>query len=97
MLEMLVAHYAAGNKARFASMLGVRPQTINTWLSRNTFDSELIYSKCEGVSGDWLLSGEGSMLKADSHERSLESLCRSLLLLDARRSEIMGELSDMLK
>lgn len=64
MLEMLVNHYCDGNKSQFANKLGIKPQTINTWLTRNTFDENLIYSKCEGISGDWLLNGgEGEMLR----------------------------------
>lgn len=65
MLEELIDHYADGNKAKFARMLEVSPQTVSTWASRETFDAELIYTKCEGISGDWLLSGEGPMLKKD--------------------------------
>lgn len=64
-LESLVNYYTNGNKAKFAAKLGIKPQTINTWLGRNSFDIELIYSKCEYLSGDWLLSGgEGEMLRA---------------------------------
>ena len=65
MLEELIGYYADGNKDKFHQMLGVAPQTINEWIARETFDAELIYTKCEGVSGDWLLSGEGPMLKKD--------------------------------
>lgn len=64
-LESLVNYYTNGNKAKFAAKLGIKPQTINTWLGRNSFDIELIYSKCEYLSGDWLLSGgEGEMFRA---------------------------------
>ena len=63
-IENLVNHFCNGNKAQFANILGVKPQTINTWINRNTFDIDLVYSKCEGVSGDWLISGEGEMLKS---------------------------------
>lgn len=66
MLDSLIEHYADGNKSRFAAKLGIRPQTISTWYARDTFDAELIYAKCEGVSGDWLLSGEGEMMKSNS-------------------------------
>ena len=38
------------------------------WLSRNTFDAEVIYEKCEGVSADWLLSGKGDMIKTDNQQ-----------------------------
>ena len=63
-LESIINYYSGGNKSKFASMIGVKPQTINTWLLRGTFDIELIYSKCEHLSGDWLLSGEGEMLRS---------------------------------
>lgn len=63
MVNELIAHYSNGNKSQFASLLGIRPQTINSWISRDTFDTELIYAKCVGVSADWLLTGEGDMLK----------------------------------
>lgn len=64
MLENLIAYYTDGNKAQFAVLLGVKPQTISAWISRNTFDAELIYTHCKGVSADWLLSGEGDMLRS---------------------------------
>ena len=66
MLEQLINYYTGGNKTRFAELVGVKPQTINSWLTRNSYDAELIYSKCVNVSADWLLSGEGSMIKADT-------------------------------
>ena len=64
-LEQLISHYANGNKAKFATLLGVSPQSISTWLARNTFDVDKIYANCVGVSGDWLLTGVGSMLKTE--------------------------------
>lgn len=72
MLEEIIRYYAKGNKALFSRMLGVKPQTINTWLNRNTFDAELIYANCESISGDWLLSGEGEMIKATQNIDSLQ-------------------------
>ena len=66
MVEALIAHFTNGNKAQFAKVLGVSPQTISAWTTRNTFDSELIYTKCRGISSSWLLTGEGDMLKSGS-------------------------------
>ena len=63
MLRAIIAHYAGGKKALFAQMIGVRPQTLTTWETRHTFDAELLHAKCKDLSGDWLLSGEGNMLK----------------------------------
>ena len=64
MVEALIAHYTAGNKAQFAKLLGISPQTVSAWIARNTFDSELIYAKCRYLNASWLLTGEGSMLKS---------------------------------
>ena len=64
MLECLINHYTDGNKAAFARMVTVTPQTLSKWLARNTFDNELLYAKCKGVSAHWLLTGEGEMLAA---------------------------------
>lgn len=63
-LEALINHFSGGNQSAFARYLGTTPQTINTWLSRDTYDIELIYSKCDNISGDWLLSGDGDMIKS---------------------------------
>ena len=65
MLEAVINHFANGNKSQLARILDVTPQAISTWLSRNTFDQELIYAKCENINPDWLLTGRGSMLKSE--------------------------------
>lgn len=62
-LLALIDHFANGNKTQFAGMIGVSPQGLSTWISRDTFDTERIYSKCVGVSPHWLLTGEGPMLE----------------------------------
>lgn len=64
MLEALIEHYTKGNKAQFAKLLGVSAQTISAWIARSTFDAYLIYAKCRYVNSEWLLTGEGEMLKS---------------------------------
>ena len=66
MLECLINHYTDGNKAAFARMLTITPQVLSQWLARSSFDNELLYSKCKGVSSHWLLTGEGEMFEAPS-------------------------------
>lgn len=67
-LEKLVEYYGNGNKSHFAKMLGVKAQTINTWLSRNTYDTELIFAKCDNINASWLLTGEGNMIREESNK-----------------------------
>ena len=62
MMDSLIRHYTKGNKAKFATKIGVSPQTLSKWLGRNTFDAEILFKHCEGISAEWLLSGEGDML-----------------------------------
>jgi len=73
-LETIINFYTDGNKARFAKMIGVSAQTVSGWISRNNFDIDLIYAKCEGVSGDYLLTGEGEILKRDREYQSTEEI-----------------------
>lgn len=49
--------------ADFARFLGIKPQTLSSWYSRNTFDIELLYTKCGDINANWLLTGKGNMLK----------------------------------
>ena len=64
-ITSLIEHYAGGNKSKFAKKLGVTPQTVSTWIARDTFDVYLIFANCEGLSAEWLLTGEGAMLKGE--------------------------------
>lgn len=64
MVENLVNYYTDGNKAQFAKMVGISPQTLSKWIGRKTFDAELLYQKCSNLSADWLLSnGNGEMIR----------------------------------
>ena len=65
MVRALIGQYTSGNKAQFANLIGVAAQTISAWIARSTFDAELIYAKCRGVSAHWLLTGEGEMIATE--------------------------------
>lgn len=65
-LEAIIEHYSDGKPTVFARFLGIAPSTISSWLTRDTFDYDLIFAKCEMISPEWLLSGKGSMLKDQS-------------------------------
>lgn len=74
MLESLINYYTDGNKSKFAFMIGIKPQTINSWISRNTFKVELIYKTCKDVSTDWLLSGgEGNMISCKQNANNVST------------------------
>lgn len=62
-LNELKRHYKLKNDAEFARFLDIKPQTLSSWYSRNTFDIELLYSKCVDVDGNFLLTGKGVVSK----------------------------------
>lgn len=94
-LECLINYYTDGNKAKFAQMLSVKPQTISAWLSRNTFDAEVIYAKCANVSAEWLLSGgTGEMIR---HQQNADNhLIQELIRLRAE-NDLLRELAGLKK
>ena len=46
-----------------ANYLGISKSTLSNWKARNTLDLPLLFSLCEQISIDWLLTGKGAMLK----------------------------------
>lgn len=100
MLETLIKHYCNGNKAQFAGILGIKPQTINSWLVRDTFDAELIFAKCLYVSGDWLLSGKGEMLKNSQNSAgAVPSQTETSIFIEkiAEQATEIGRLNERIK
>lgn len=73
-LNSLKSHLGFTKDVNFAAFLGIPPSTLSSWKERNTFDYELVYAKCVGVDANWLLTGQGSMLKgADSGTNSVKA------------------------
>ena len=99
MIEALVNHYSGGNQAQFAAKLGLPAQNISAWIKRGTFNAELLFSKCEGISADWLLSGEGEMLRSVSKQQTVDHAIFASSLIEnfQQRDEVMGKLVSMVK
>lgn len=107
MLEQLINYFTNGNKASFAAMVGITPQLLSNWLKRKTFDAEQLYRGCNGVSADWLLSGEGEMIRNtqidNSHtccqcdNQELIALCKALVANFQQRDDVMNKLVSMVK
>lgn len=57
-LERIKTAYKLKNNSELARFLGVKPNTISNWYSRNSIDFDILFSKCEGISLDWLINGE---------------------------------------
>lgn len=70
-LEDIIQFYSNGKPTAFAKFLGVAPSTISTWISRNTFDYDTLFAKCEELNAEWLLTGKGEMLRSNSEQNNI--------------------------
>ncbi|CAI9674002.1 MULTISPECIES: LexA family transcriptional regulator [Elizabethkingia] len=62
-LNNIKSHLGFKTDSDFADFLGIKQNTLSNWKSRNTIDYELIITKCDEINANWLLTGEGEMLK----------------------------------
>ncbi|MFE3849122.1 helix-turn-helix domain-containing protein [Flavobacterium sp. LB3P45] len=72
MLNMLQNYYGLNKDIDFASLLGISSQVLSNWKKRNTFDAELIYTKCLNINPEWLLTGNGDMFKKNISNQAHE-------------------------
>lgn len=87
-LNNLKQHYGCKSEADFANFLGIKPQTLSSWHTRNTFDIDLLYAKCVGVDGNYLLTGEGSIEKPNVKDALYnESITKSITNSDKTKSK----------
>lgn len=70
-LDRIKEYYKLKGNAELARFLGVAPNTITNWYGRKTFDIDVIYTKCVDMDMNWLLTGEGNMLRAESKEENI--------------------------
>ena len=71
-LERLKAAYNIKKNTELAAFLGISKPTLSNWGSRNSIDYDLVFSKCENINLDWLLTGRGSMFRDDGSVRTRE-------------------------
>lgn len=69
----IISHYCGGNKAEFARVLGVKPQTVNGWCTRNISSSvyKQILDKFKNISRTWLLTGDGEIFNDPTIEKTI--------------------------
>lgn len=62
-LKQIKSHYGIKKDAEFAKFLDIPPSTLSSWMNRNSFDYQLLISKCVEIDANWLLTGKGEMLR----------------------------------
>ena len=103
-LERLMTVFAVDSDSELARKLDVNRQTLGSWRSRQSIPYALCVnvSEAEGVSLDWLLTGEGAMLRGVSvapavspptspQEDAILALFRSLEETDRREIQSAAE------
>lgn len=64
-INKIIEYKKFKSDAEFARFLDITPQNLSKWKQRNTYDIELLYTKCPELNPEWLLTGRGPMLKED--------------------------------
>ena len=84
-LNKIKSYLNLKSDTELANFLGIKPQVLSNWRARNTFDTELIYTKCVDIDANWLLTGEGEMLKSGNTntETSKEESVKGIPLVNA--------------
>jgi len=62
-LEAICDKFFGGNKSAMGRELGQTPQTIASWFDRETWKACEIYEKLPQLNAEWVLTGEGEMMK----------------------------------
>lgn len=68
-LRQMIDYYADGKNIIFAKKIGLGESNVRSWLlgTQPKLDAiEKIAINCENISLEWLLMGEGSMLRSDA-------------------------------
>lgn len=62
-LNKIKEYYKFKTDKELADYLGIAPTTLSSWYARNRIDYLLVYDRCPEIDGNFLLTGEGEMLR----------------------------------
>lgn len=60
-LDALKRHLGFKTYLQLADFLGVKQNTLSSWISRDSLDEDLIYRKCKGLRYEWIRTADGAM------------------------------------
>lgn len=58
-LNRLKTALLLGTDTELADFLGIKKATLSNWRNRNSIDLPLVFSFCEQINIDWLITGRG--------------------------------------
>ncbi|WP_302605976.1 helix-turn-helix domain-containing protein [uncultured Alistipes sp.] len=56
-LDKIKSHYSLRSNVELAEFLGVSPQVVSNWYSRNTINFQRVIDRCSDMDLNWLFSG----------------------------------------
>lgn len=83
-----------------SKLFSVTPQTISTWRKRGTIPYNSLVTLCEreGMSLDWLLTGEGPMKKYEApEEKPLTGVREASTIYNVREDPDLAEIVSLLE
>ncbi|OXE99992.1 bacteriophage CI repressor-like protein [Flavobacterium araucananum] len=96
-LNKLKNHYSFKKDSDFARFLEIKPQTLASWYSRGTFDIDILYAKCNNISADFLLTGNGEMFRGiEIPTENAKNLVEKMRLLE-EQNQLLREGKEQLQ
>ena len=86
-IERLKKATNSRNDAELARLLGIGSSRIPMWKKRGVIDMLLIAQKCERVSPEWLLTGDGEMLSGKQPLNEAERPVKQPLKVEEAKNE----------
>ena len=82
-IKLIIDHYGNGKNTEFAALVGTNEGNIRGYLKGVMPKSDVLSSivrNCDGLSAQWLLTGEGEMLRSSFGEGSESKVCQQVTL-----------------
>jgi hypothetical protein len=75
-LSRIKFHYKFKSDAQLARFLGLGTNTLANWYTRNTINYDLIFTKCEELNPNWIITGEGRATKGYNNTEDTPSIIK---------------------
>ena len=68
-LNRIKQAYTIKSDAELARFLDIKPSTLANWRKRGTINFNLVFTKCESISLDWLIFGRGNTFFTENNKK----------------------------
>lgn len=90
-ISRLKEHYLFKSDAELARFLQIPATTLSSWKSRDSIDTDYIYSKCVGMNAEFLQTGGGPIFKKGVQPHAAEPIGE--YTLEKRKIPFYGDVS----